>query len=213
MSIKNLFKFLTWKDFSFLFSFFNISEKLRSAGGGSGGNEGWPGADGHRCGSALKGRSVSAMLGHLFTSSSGTSSSSWSSQRDIGDSAPASDFSRSHALPGDHIWRFLVDKFSGNSSSSVNKQTCIVRFVLLAFMYPKVGRIQSDVFETTYEICTGVLLFADWLRQCLLKYVVVLFSNLILYQTSSSRAIEFLIILSRYDIKWDFIPLIPPCIY
>lgn len=66
-------------------------------------------------------------------------------------------------------------------------------------MSPKVGRIQSDVFEITYEICTGVLLFADRLRQCLLKSVVVLFSYLIHlpYQKSSHRLVEFFIILSK----------------
>lgn len=47
----------------------------------------------------------------------------------------------------------------------------VLCFVLHAFMCPIVGRVQSEVFETTYEICTGVLLFTNWLRQCLLKQV------------------------------------------
>lgn len=54
-----------------------------------------------------------------------------------------------------------------------------VLYVLFYMLFCMLGRTSPIVFETTYEICTGVLLFADWLRQCLPKYVVVLFSNLI----------------------------------
>lgn len=168
---------LTWKDFSFLCSFFKRSEKLRSPVEGGGGGYVWcTGAEGQRRGSELEScSSASGLLRHLFTNSRGESeSSSFNSRAHLeGGDALSTSLSRSQVLPGDHICLFLVDKFSGNSSSSSANIAYhyTVLTVLHAFKF-KVGRVKWVVCGMTYEICTGVSMFHD-------GYVNV-YSNIIL---------------------------------
>lgn len=99
------------------------------------------GSEGQRRGSALS-LSSSGLLRHRFTSSRGASRSSRSSQRDTGDSLSVSICSRSHALPGDQICLFFVDKFNGNSSSSsTNKHYQVDTLVTNRYEYlPKIHR-------------------------------------------------------------------------